>query len=342
MLVALLGVLVLVAGLGIVGLAAVSIVVNAVTLIILYILTSRMFFRPRFEFDMNIQQIARSESFPLMLNHLLATLFFRVDVILLEALRGDVVVGWYSVAYKWVDALNIIPAFFTQAMFPVMSRQAAEDRPALLRSYILSIKLLTLISLPVTVITILLGPTLVSLLGGAEFLPHGAIALQIFVISIPIGWINSVTNYVVIAVNRQRALTWTFVAGLVFNVVANLIFIPRVANGYPAAAAITIFSEAVLLVMFYIVLRRALGRVHWVRTLWKLLASAALMGGTALALDRVSLPLALIGSLAVYAVGIVLLKPFTDDEMRGIAPLLPGRFRARFETPVIDAVPGEV
>src|SRR5205823_896535 len=163
MLSAILGVGALLLGWGIVGLALVSIAVNAVTLIILYVLTSRMFFRPHFEFDPAIQKVARAESFPLMLNHLLATLPFRVDVIL----------------------------------------------------------------------------------------PHGAIALQLMVISIPIGWINSVTNYVVIAIDKQRALTWTFLAGLAFNVIANLIFIPRVQYGYPAAAVITILSEAVLLVLFY-------------------------------------------------------------------------------------------
>ncbi|NJM41694.1 MAG: oligosaccharide flippase family protein [Anaerolineae bacterium] len=74
----------------------------------------------------NSQSILR-ESFPLMLNHLLATLFFKVDVPLLKALRGregDLVVGWYSTAYKFVDAFNIIPAFFTQSLFPAMARQA--------------------------------------------------------------------------------------------------------------------------------------------------------------------------------------------------------------------------
>ncbi len=340
MLSAILGVLALILGWGIVGLALVSIAVSGVTLILLYALFARLFFRPRWEIDPALRRAARSESFPLMLNHLLATLGFRIDVVLLRPLRGATVVGWYSTAYKWVDAMNIIPSFFTQALFPVMSRQAAEDRPGLLRSYILSIKLLSLISLPVAVIIILLARLLIGLLGGAEFLPHGAIALQLFVLSIPIGWINSVTNYVVIATDHQRALMWTFVVQLIFNVAANLIFIPLAAYGYEAAAIITSFSELLLLVLFYGVLRRALGRIPWIAALWRIVAAALIMAGAAAALAQVHVLLAAVGSLAVYLLAIALLRPFSDAEMAGLAPLLPSRLRARLRK--IEAAPGEV
>jgi O-antigen/teichoic acid export membrane protein len=330
-LVSTLGVAALLMGYGIVGLAGVSIVVNAVTLAILLTLTIRQFFRPHWAFDWGLQRAALGESFPLMINHLLATLFFRVDIILLEAMTSDTVVGWYGVVYKWIDAINVIPAFFTQALFPVMSRQGETDRPALLRNYILSVKLLTIISMPLAVVTTLLAFVLIGILGGSEFLPHGAIALQIFVWSIPIGWINSVTNYVIIAVNRQRMLTWAFVIGVVFNVAANLAFIPR--YSYRAAAAITILSEMVLLTFFYLVMRPALGRVPWARILWRILAATALMAGATWALAATSLIVALVGGTVVYVAATLLLRPFSREELSQIAPLLPEPLRARFKQP---------
>lgn len=57
-----------------------------------------------------------------MLNHFLAlTIFFQIDVVIIQYFHGDTVVGEYGVAYKWVNALNVIPAFFTMALLPVMS-----------------------------------------------------------------------------------------------------------------------------------------------------------------------------------------------------------------------------
>ncbi|NDJ54885.1 MAG: flippase, partial [Chloroflexi bacterium] len=320
-----LGLIALLLGYGIVGLAAVSIVVNIITFGMLMILTRQQFFRPRMEFEPSLSREAMGESFPLMLNHLLATLFFRIDVLILEALRGPIVVGWYGVTYKWIDAINVIPAFFTQALFPVMSRQAVEDKAELHRTYVFSVKLLTLVSLPVAVITTLLATFLVGLLAGAEFLPDGAIALQIFVWSIPIGWINSVTNYVIIAINRQRILTIAFVVGAAANVVLNLVFIPL--YSYRAAAVVTIFSEFLLLVAFYIILARGLAPVPWVKALWRLAASAAVMGGVAFALAGINVFLAASAAGLSYMGAVWLLRPFDEDEQERLISLIPERLR---------------
>lgn len=314
-----LGTLVLMLGWSIVGLAGVSIVTNLVTLVVLSMLAVRLFFRPRLENDWQLQRGMAVESFPLMLNHLMATLFFRADIVLLEGLRnwrgvpGNVVVGWYNWAYKGVDVLNIIPSFFTFAIFPVMSRQAHEDRAALSATYHLAIKLLVVLALPCAMAMTLLAHPFIAILGGNAFLPDSAIALQLMVWSIPIGWINSITNYVLIAVDQQHFLTRAFVIGLTFNLVANLIFLPR--YDYRAAAIITIFSELVLLAAFYVGIRRHLAPVPWRALLWRPALAGAAMVGVGAALWPLNGFLALVASLGVYALCLVTLRAFTPDEI---------------------------
>jgi O-antigen/teichoic acid export membrane protein len=338
-----LGILALIAGWGIVGLAAVSVVVNAATLVLLATLARRLLFEKtsipfRWTFNLPLLREAVGESFPLMLNHLLATLFFRIDVVLLEALKGEVVVGWYSVVYTWVDAIMVIPSYFTLSLFPVMSRQATEDRPALKRVYVLAAKLMTLIAVPTAIMTTLLAPVLVNVLGGPQYLPHGAIALQIFIWSIVIGWINSVTQYVIIALNRQRALTLIFFVVTAFNIGANLLVIPRWA--YAGSAAITILSELVLWVMFYVVVARELGPIRWPGILWRIAAAGALCGGVVWLLADTNRWLAFAGGAAVYVVIVLALRPFTHAELSRLAPVVPAAIRARL-IPPIEAAPGE-
>ncbi|NOG49066.1 MAG: oligosaccharide flippase family protein [Chloroflexi bacterium] len=84
----------------------------------------------------------------LMLNHFLATVFFQIDIVILEAMKGERIVGLYRVAYSWLLAINVVPAFYTQALMATMSRQAADDRAALRTTYRMSIKLLVGIALP--------------------------------------------------------------------------------------------------------------------------------------------------------------------------------------------------
>jgi O-antigen/teichoic acid export membrane protein len=271
----LLGVPALLAGWGIIGLGAVSLLVNCITFVVLYVLMVRLIIKPRYESDPTLRRGMLRESFPLMLNHLLATLFFKVDVPMLQAMQGPTVVGWYSTAYKWLDALNIIPAYSTMALFPVMSRQAVEDKDALMRSTRFAIKFLVLIALPIAVMTTFLAPFLVLVLGGQSYLPHAAIALQIMIWSIPFGWINSIVNYILIALGQQSKLTRAFVVGLSFNIIANLILIPRFS--YVGAAAVTIMSELVEGLVFMIYLERSLGSIRWLHLLWRLFTAAGVM-----------------------------------------------------------------
>ncbi|MBN1886557.1 MAG: oligosaccharide flippase family protein [Thermoflexales bacterium] len=334
---------VLLAGGGIVGLAGASIAVNLITLVVLAVLAMRMVktLTPAFgvsrrsqvergereeeklgffsEFDHRLQRSMLRESFPLMLNHLLATLFFKIDVLLLEPMKGDTVVGWYSQAYKVVDMLNIIPAYFTMALFPVLSQQAGGDQAAARRSYLLAVKLLVMLALPCAVAFTFLAELAIGILGGARFLPDGAIALQLMIWSIPIGWINSVTNYMMIALGLQRKLTVAFCIGLAFNLVANLIFIPL--YSYRAAAVVTIFSEIVEGLAFYVYLRQAIGPLPWLRLLWRPAAAAGLMLAVTAALWHANAVLALAAGGTIYVVGLLGLGAIGAEERAVLARL---------------------
>ncbi|MEN8098152.1 MAG: oligosaccharide flippase family protein [Chloroflexota bacterium] len=325
---------VLLLGYGFVGLASVSIVVNVVTLIVLAVLVMRTFFVPKWTIDWGLQRSMLKESYPLMLNHLLATLFFKVDILLLERLAGteetsaNTVVGWYSTAYRWIDALNIVPAMFTMAIFPLLSRQADDAKRTMQQTWRTALKLLTITSIPFAVMIAFAAPKMIGLLGGSEYLPHGSIALQWMIWSIPIGWMNSVTNYVLIALNLQRKLTIAFVVGVVFNVTANIIFIPQ--YGYRAAAVITILSELILLTMFYIYARSTLETVHWWDLMWRPTVAAVFMAGATWVGWQVYWILGLVAGAIVYLGVIVLLKVLDDDERAILGQLVPSaKWRVR-------------
>jgi len=308
-------------GWGFVGLAGVSIVVNTITMLILFSLLMVLFFRPHPHSEPTLRRAMVHESFPLMINHLLATLFFKVDVLLLENLKGDAVVGWYSTSYKFVDTVGIIPPVFTMAIFPLISRLAASARDSLLRAYILSIKLLVSIALLLAMMISALAYPLVMVFGGAAYLPHSARALEIMIWYMPIGFINSLTQYVLIALDQQRFLTRAFVIALVFNLGANLLLIPR--YSYQAAAAITIASEVALLIPFYVGIRRYLARITWVRTLWRPVLSAAVAEGILWILrHQPRLPVAILAAVA-YIILVLALGTFDAQDREFLRQVLP-------------------
>ena len=140
------------------------------------------------------------------------------------------------------------------------------------RSYRLAIKLLIMLALPMATLFTLLAAPLVGFLSGTAFLPHGAIALQILVWSIIFGWINSLTNYALMALDRQRQVMLASAARVIFAVVMNLLLVRQFS--YIASAGIIISGELLLMILFYTDLRRQLGPVGWGKLLWRVALAA--------------------------------------------------------------------
>jgi O-antigen/teichoic acid export membrane protein len=326
-----LGTLALVGGLGIVGLAGASILTNTATLLILAVLAYRLIWpdliREGGGLDWSLQRTMLVVSWPVMASTLLQILFPIVNVLLLKPLQGDAAVGWYDAGYKWLNMLVVIPTLFTYAVFPVMSRQAAQDRPELRRSYRLSVKLLIMLALPAAILFTLLATPLVSVLSGSAYLPHGALALRILIWSILFGWINSLTNYVLMALDRQRQVMLASAARVVFAVVGNLLFVKQF--GYTASAAIIVSGELLLSVLFYAELHRHLGSIGWGRLLWPVALAGLLMGGAVWAGSLVHPALALLAGMIVYPAALLLLRALTPQERAALDPLLPEPLRAR-------------
>jgi O-antigen/teichoic acid export membrane protein len=302
------------------------VVANVVSASILGTLMLRHCFRPRLVWDAGTGRWMMVESFPLMINHFLAIAFFRIDTLLLKPFHGDTAVGYYSAAYKYVEGLGVIPAYFTQAVFPLMSRYAASARDSLMRAYLLSLRLLLIVAIPIAVGTFFIADGLILVLGGAQYLPDSQIALQLIIWYAPFGFVNSVTQYVLIALDQQRFLTRAFLIGVTFNIVANLVAIPLFS--YRGAAVVTVFSELALLVPFYYAIRKHLGRVPWLSLFWQPAAASALMGAVLWGVQgHVPWPVLIPIGSAVYLVALALVGGFRQRDMDLLRGLLPARLR---------------
>ncbi len=316
-----LGVLVLLLGWGFVGLAGVSVVANVVSAAVLGLLLVRHCFRPQPTWDRSTGRWMMQTSFPLMINHLLASVFFRIDVLFLKPMKGDTVVGYYGAAYKYVDGLLIIPQYFTQAIFPLMSRYATSARDSLHRAYVLSLRLLLIIALPIAAGTPFIARGLILVLGGGQYLPDSMIALQLLIWFLPLSFVNSVTQYVLIAVDQQRFLTKAFLIGVSFNVAANLVAIPL--WSYKGAAVVTVLSELALLLPFYYSVRKHIGPLPWVSLVWQPAIASAAMALVMWLLRDLFWPLLIPVGGVVYFIVLALVGSFRQPDMDLVFRVLP-------------------
>jgi O-antigen/teichoic acid export membrane protein len=308
-----LGVAVLVAGWGFVGLAAISIVVNSITLAVLVALALSVLARPRLQFQAGASWRMVAVSYPLMLNNLLNSIFFRVDSLMIKPMVGNTALGWYNTAYKFLDGLGIVSSSFTLALFPLMSQYAKSSRESLARAFGFAVKLMLVVSFPISVGTFLIAPEIITIFAGEKYLPHSAIALQILIWFLPFSFVNGVTQYLLIAINQQRFITFSFLIATSFNLATNLMLIPVL--GYAGAALTTVVSELVLMAPFWYCVRRHLPPVPLLGIAWRPAVAAAVMGLGVWAIRDWSLPLAVAVAPMVYAAGLLALRTFDEQEL---------------------------
>lgn len=200
------------------------------------------------------------DALPLMLNSLLATAFIQIDILILQPLQGTAIVGHYNAAFKFLNALNILPAAVVLAAFPLMARAAA-DPGELARWFTRAWRILATAAAAAVLLLFVFAEPVVETLLGREYLPQTATALAILIWFLPLSYLNGTLQYVVIASDRQWRLTPILLAATLVNVGLNLALVPI--WGFVAAAATTIGSEVVLLAGLGWILRRdrLLGRV---------------------------------------------------------------------------------
>jgi O-antigen/teichoic acid export membrane protein len=315
-------------GAGIVGLATISLGLNLILVVVFVIAARRAIvvdLRGPVPADLPAML---AESYPLLLNNILVTVFFKIDTLLLLPLKGAEAVGYYTAAYKWLDGFLIIPSTFTFAVFPVLSRYAVGKGDGLRAAYDTAIRILLCLALPIAVAVTVLSGDLILLLGGPAYFPASARALAILIWFLPFSYVNGLTQYALIAVHRQRFITGAFVAAAIFNLGANLLLIPR--YSFYASSVITVLSEVVLLVPFLYAAGKTIG---WpdARRVGGILLAGALMAAIALGARAINPYLALIAGLVVYPPAIWSLGAFSPAEIAILRGLLARLRRRRVE-----------
>ncbi len=311
---------VLFAGWGPVGLASVALAANLVTLVAVAACVRWLGVRAVWSLSRPEAGRLLRAGWPLLINGLLASLFFRVDTFILRPLKGEFVVGLYGVSYQLINTLLVVSSTLTLVLFPQLTRQATEDRAALARTHALAVRVLLLIGLPAATATALLAPEIVGIVAGPMFLPGAADALRVTIWLVPLSFVNGVTQYVLIALGLQHRMTWAFLATVAFNVSLNLLVIP--AYSYRGAAVVSVLSELVLLVPFALWVRGSLGTFSLVRLAWQpAVASAAfalVAWGVGWRLGAGPWAGAAVGAVA-YVVALLALGTFGPEERALIA-----------------------
>lgn len=197
------------------------------------------------------------EAFPLGASLLFVYVYFHADTLLLAIYHPGSPVGFYNLAYKVLENVIFFPAAYTGLVFPRLV-QARETNRQHFRALLFSVWWPVAMAAPLVAGAIALtAPLIIRLVGGPAFAPAGE-ALAILSLAVFFIYLATVPSQAIVAIGAQKKALWIYGVGAIFNVVLNLIFIPR--YSFIATSWMTVLTEAMVTAGLYWVLWRGLRR----------------------------------------------------------------------------------
>lgn len=193
------------------------------------------------------------EAVPISVGAALATLYFRVDSIMLSKLSDFTAVGIYGVAFKFVDVLHFVALSVSIPLLTVLVRSWPGRLQDFKQAVDRTVGLFTFLAGALIVHFGFFAEETVRLLYGTDY-TSGARAVQLLILGeiVALGSVIGLT--LLTAAGRHRHYPYVALLGLVINVCLNILAINR--YGFEGAAATTVVTEVVVVIgMWWLVSR---------------------------------------------------------------------------------------
>lgn len=206
----------------------------------------------------------RSVAFSMVLVSGFGVVLRQADVILTGLLAGTTVAGQYVVASKTATLMVFILTAINFVAGPMISDfHARRDQASLQRVASLAVRGSAIASTVIGILLIAFGRSLLGIFGEAYVIAY--VPLVVLVLGRLVNAVVGPVNLLLNMTGHHAVVARSLGAGVVINVVLNVVLIPR--YGATGAATATAIAEATMNVWMVVMVRRRLG-IRTVTSLW--------------------------------------------------------------------------
>jgi len=255
---------------------------SSVVIFLLSFIFSRKYIIVSFAFDFSYWKKIIREAIPIAISVILTLVYFKIDSIFLSlnfinrfspSPLSDV--GIYGIAYKVLEGLIFFPAMFVGLIMPLLSGSAVSDKEQFKKIFQKTLNVLIIFMVPLIVGILILAMPIVKLIGGNNFI-ESAPVLRILSFAVGLIFLGSLFGNSIIALSRQKIGAWIYFGGMIFNIVTNLIFIPK--YRYLGAAGTTVATEFLVTFLMIVLIYKTIHYFPSFKIVFKALIGGIAMG----------------------------------------------------------------
>jgi O-antigen/teichoic acid export membrane protein len=196
-------------------------------------------------------------AWPFVAYAFLATIYWKIDAVMLEHMTNASVVGWYGAAYRLFETMIFLPGIIAGWVAePILSRLSRVSPESMKYVFEKELNLLLMTGLPIcTGLIVLAGPIVEFVYGGSGFQASIPV-LQVLALGLLLLYINSAVGPVLVSLDMERRTFVVAAATALLNVGLNALMIPL--WQHVGAALATTASELAVCVGFFLLVPRHL------------------------------------------------------------------------------------
>jgi O-antigen/teichoic acid export membrane protein len=241
------------------------------------------------------------------------SIYNRIDTLLLPHLRDFTETGFYTVAYKFWDLLAFIPGAVGAVLYPYFANRIFKGELTEARHVAQTYtKFMIALGVALSVGALLLAEPLLRLLLRTNDFAPAAPALWLLVMAVSVLMIYVPVNAIIVS---QRTKTATKITGitLVFNLVANILLVPKF--GFVTAAVITLASELLQLIGYTYIVQTKILRFKYFENFIKPAVAGLVMGLVIYYFREKNILFLLPGGGIIYLGTLLLTRFFTKEDL---------------------------
>ncbi len=206
-----------------------------------------------FSIDYGLWRRLLRASSPLILIYILGFLNFRIDIMMLTLIKGDMAAGWFSADFKLLEQLFLIPVTLSAVFFPVFSKlsDSINSIDVLIKRSVLTLVLISFLFIAAIYAK---GSDIIRVVYGAKFDDASKYLATLSLLLAPF-FIKPVFERLLFALRKQFLICKIYLLGIVGNVILNCFMIPRL--GINGAVLSTLFCEAVVVAWLFVSFKRS-------------------------------------------------------------------------------------
>lgn len=305
---------------GLLGITFAYLISNIIALVYIYYTFTKHVTKPHFELDKTFCKKITIYSIPFAITGVLYSIYYSIDIIMLNHIIGNTATGIYNASYKLINVITLLYTAYTAVIFPVMSKFYKNDEKLLEISYEKSIKYLMLIMIPLSMGTMIYSTDIILLIYGQEYI-NSAPTLSILIWTVCLLFVASPGNILLQASHKEVTVTKIYAIAAAFNFILNLILIPKFS--FIGAAFTTVISDILIVIIQKYVIHKMVYKPNkkLYYDLIKIITGTGILG---IALNYLNLNMwvAIPIGLIIYLTTLILLKFFDNDDKYVIKEIL--------------------